>query len=93
MRKILSVGFQAPKLQWLYFHMLIERGELTKRKVTKYWPEYGKWKEETTVEMILNHSAGILIKNKSKKVVLTITWFNYLKTKNLLDTEKKLVIT
>ena len=42
-------------------HILIERGELgLKEKVTKYWPEYGKnGKEETTIEMILNHSAGL----------------------------------
>ena len=42
-------------------HILIERGELElKEKVTKYWPEYGKnGKEETTIEMILNHSAGL----------------------------------
>ena len=42
-------------------HILFERGELDlKQKVTKYWPEYGKnGKEETTIEMILNHSAGL----------------------------------
>ena len=40
---------------------MFERGELDlKQKVTKYWPEYGKnGKEETTIEMILNHSAGL----------------------------------
>ena len=39
----------------------MKEGELDlKEKVTKYWPEYGKnRKEETTVEMLLNHSAGL----------------------------------
>ena len=58
----LSTAFSSTKAALaLCAHMLIERGQLNlKEKVTKYWPEYGKnGKEETTVEMILNHSAGI----------------------------------
>ena len=58
----LSVAFSSTKAALaLCAHMLIERGELDlKKKVTKYWPEYGKnGKEETTIEMILNHSAGL----------------------------------
>ena len=53
--------------------MLIERGELNLKKVTKYWPEYGKnGKEETTVEMIFESlSWNTCIKNKSKK-----RWFS-----------------
>ncbi len=58
----LSVAFSSTKAALaLCAHILIERGELDlKEKVTKYWPEYGKnGKEETTIEMILNHSAGL----------------------------------
>lgn len=58
----LSVAFSSTKAALaLCAHILIERGELgLKEKVTKYWPEYGKnGKEETTLEMILNHSAGL----------------------------------
>ncbi len=58
----LSVAFSSTKAALaLCAHILIERGELgLKEKVTKYWPEYGKnGKEETTIEMILNHSAGL----------------------------------
>ena len=58
----LSVAFSSTKAALaLCAHILIERGELNlKEKVTKYWPEYGKnGKENTTVEMILNHSAGL----------------------------------
>ena len=58
----LSVAFSSTKAALaLCAHLLIDRGELdTKEKVTKYWPEYGKkGKEETTVEMLLNHSAGL----------------------------------
>ena len=58
----LSVAFSSTKAALaLCAHILIERGELElKEKVTKYWPEYGKnGKEETTIEMILNHSAGL----------------------------------
>mgnify|MGYP001374980038 CR=1 FL=1 len=58
----LSIAFSSTKAALaLCAHMLIERGQLDlKEKVTKYWPEYGKnGKEETTVEMILNHSAGL----------------------------------
>jgi len=60
--KTLSVAFSSTKAALaLCAHLLIDRGELyTKEKVTKYWPEYGKkGKEDTTVEMILNHSAGL----------------------------------
>tara|TARA_B100002052_G_scaffold249385_1_gene236605 strand:- start:388 stop:1608 length:1221 start_codon:yes stop_codon:yes gene_type:complete len=58
----LSVAFSSTKAALaLCAHLLIDREELdTKAKVTKYWPEYGKkGKEDTTVEMILNHSAGL----------------------------------
>ena len=58
----LSIAFSSTKAALaLCAHILIERGELgLKEKVTKYWPEYGKnGKEETTLEMILNHSAGL----------------------------------
>tara|TARA_B100000674_G_scaffold130359_1_gene100455 strand:+ start:469 stop:1626 length:1158 start_codon:yes stop_codon:yes gene_type:complete len=58
----LSVAFSSTKAALaLCAHILIERGKLDlKEKVTKHWPEYGKYgKEETTVEMILNHSAGL----------------------------------
>ena len=58
----LSIAFSSTKAALaLCTHILIERGELgLKEKVTKYWPEYGKnGKEETTIEMILNHSAGL----------------------------------
>ncbi len=58
----LSVAFSSTKAALaLCAHILIERGQLnTKEKVIKYWPEYGKkGKEKTTVEMILNHSAGL----------------------------------
>ena len=58
----LCVAFSSTKAAIaLCAHILIERGQLkSKEKVTKYWPEYGKkGKEDTTVEMILNHSAGL----------------------------------
>ena len=58
----LSVAFSSTKVALaLCAHILINRGQLNeKEKVIKYWPEYGKkGKEETTVEMILNHSAGL----------------------------------
>ena len=58
----LSVAFSSTKAALaLCAHILIDRGQLnTKEKVTKYWPEYGKkGKEDTTIEMILNHSAGL----------------------------------
>ena len=60
--KTLSVAFSSTKAALaLCAHLLIDRGELnSKAKVSDYWPEYGqKGKEETTVEMILNHSAGL----------------------------------
>ena len=60
--KTLSVAFSSTKAALaLCAHLLVDRGELDlKEKVVKYWPEYGKkGKEETTVEMILNHSAGL----------------------------------
>ena len=66
----LSVAFSSTKAALaLCAHILIERGKLDlKEKVTKHWPEYGKnGKEETTVEMILNHSAGLpALKTKVK---------------------------
>ena len=58
----LSVAFSSTKVAVsICAHLLIERGELNpKEKVTKYWPSYGKkGKEDTTVEMMLNHSAGL----------------------------------
>ncbi len=58
----LSVAFSSTKAALaLCAHLLIDREQLkAKEKVTKYWPEYGKkGKEDTTVEMILNHSAGL----------------------------------
>ncbi len=61
-KETLSVAFSSTKAALaLCAHILIDRGELnTKEKVNTYWPEYGKkGKENTTVEMILNHSAGL----------------------------------
>ena len=61
-KNTLSVAFSSTKAALaLCAHLLIDRGDLhPDEKVTKYWPEYGKkGKEETTVEMILNHSAGL----------------------------------
>jgi len=58
----LSVAFSSTKAALaLCAHILIEREELkTEEKVVKYWPEYGKkGKKETTVGMILNHTAGL----------------------------------
>ena len=58
----LSVAFSSTKAALaVCAHILIDREELnSKEKVSKYWPEYGKnGKENTTVEMILNHSAGL----------------------------------
>ena len=58
----LSVAFSSTKAALaLCAHILIDREELkTEDKVVKYWPEYGKkGKEETTVGMILNHTAGL----------------------------------
>ena len=58
----LSVAFSSTKAALaLCAHILIERTDLNKKdKVTKYWPEFGKkGKEDTTVEMFLNHSAGL----------------------------------
>ena len=58
----LSVAFSSTKAALaLCAHLLIDQEQLNaKEKVTKYWPEYGKkGKEDTTVEMILNHSAGL----------------------------------
>ena len=60
--KTLSIAFSSTKAALaLCAHLLIDRGELNSNaKVSDYWPEYGqKGKEETTVEMILNHSAGL----------------------------------
>ena len=58
----LSVAFSSTKAALaLCAHILIEREDLkTEDKVVKYWPEFGKKrKEETTVGMILNHTAGL----------------------------------
>ena len=58
----LSVAFSSTKAALaLCAHILIEREELkSEDKVVKYWPEFGKnGKEETTVGMILNHTAGL----------------------------------
>ena len=58
----LSVAFSSTKAALaLCAHILIEREELkTEDKVVKYWPEFGKkGKDETTVGMILNHTAGL----------------------------------
>lgn len=42
-------------------HLLVQRGQLNLHaKVTDYWPEYGQnGKEDTTVLMFLNHTAGL----------------------------------
>ena len=61
-KETLSIAFSSTKAALaLCAHLLIDRGELNpKEKIIKYWPEYGKnGKEETTLEMILNHSAGL----------------------------------
>ena len=58
----LSVAFSSTKAALaLCAHILIDRDELkTEDKVVKYWPEFGKnGKDETTVGMILNHTAGL----------------------------------
>jgi len=58
----LSVAFSSTKAALaLCAHILIERGELNSDdKVVKYWPEFGKnAKDEITVGMILNHTAGL----------------------------------
>ena len=58
----LSVAFSSTKAALaLCAHILIDRDELkTEDKVVKYWPEFGKkGKDETTVAMILNHTAGL----------------------------------
>ena len=61
-KETLSVAFSSTKAALaLCAHILIEREELkSEDKVVKYWPEFGKnGKEETTVGMILNHTAGL----------------------------------
>ena len=61
-KNTLAVAFSCTKAAVaLCAHILIDKGLLNvEEKVTKYWPEYGKnGKEDTTVEMILNHSAGL----------------------------------
>ena len=61
-KETLSVAFSSTKAALaLCAHILIEREELkSEDKVVKYWPEYGKkGKVETTVGMILNHTAGL----------------------------------
>ena len=66
--------FHAPKTaQLLHYRrlmILIDKGLLNSQRKSnfKYWPEYGKnGKEDTTVEMLLNHSAGLpALKTKVK---------------------------
>ncbi|MEH6558296.1 MAG: serine hydrolase domain-containing protein [Oceanicoccus sp.] len=58
----LSIVFSCTKAATaLCAHMLIERGQLDPNaKVTDYWPEFGQnGKENTTVLMMLNHSAAL----------------------------------
>ena len=84
----LSVAFSSTKAALaLCAHILIERGELDlKEKVTKYWPEYGKnGKENTTVEMILNHSAGLPALRTKVKEGGFLNW-NYMV--QLIENEK-----
>ena len=86
----LSVAFSSTKAALaLCAHILIERGELDlKEKVTKYWPEYGKnGKEETTIEMILNHSAGLPAFRTSVKEDGFLDWDYMI---NLIENEKPL---
>jgi CubicO group peptidase (beta-lactamase class C family) len=57
-----SVVFSATKgATALSAHVLASRGELDlNAPVVRYWPEYGgNGKAETTVAMLLNHSAGV----------------------------------
>ena len=84
----LSIAFSSTKAALaLCAHILIERGELgLKEKVTKYWPEYGKnGKEKTTVEMILNHSAGLPAFKTSVKENGFLDWSYMIK---LIENEK-----
>jgi len=84
----LSVAFSSTKAALaLCAHILIERGELDlKEKVTKYWPEYGRnGKENTTVEMILNHSAGLPALRTKVKEGGFLNW-NYMV--KLIENEK-----
>ena len=84
----LSVAFSSTKAALaLCAHILIERGELDlKEKVTKYWPEYGRnGKENTTVEMILNHSAGLPALRTKVKEGGFLNW-NYMV--QLIENEK-----
>jgi CubicO group peptidase (beta-lactamase class C family) len=58
----LSVVFSATKgATALCAHVLASRGELDlNAPVVRYWPEYGRnGKADTTVAMLLNHSAGV----------------------------------
>ena len=58
----LSIVFSCTKAATaLCAHLLVERGKLNlNAKVADYWPEYAKnGKEDTTVLMMLNHSAGV----------------------------------
>ena len=84
----LSIAFSSTKAALaLCVHILIERGELDlKEKITKYWPEYGKnGKEETTIEMILNHSAGLPALRTKVKEGGFLDW-DYMV--NLIENEK-----
>ena len=84
----LSIAFSSTKAALaLCAHILIERGEIDlKEKITKYWPEYGKnGKEETTIEMILNHSAGLPALRTKVKEGGFLDW-DYMV--NLIENEK-----
>lgn len=58
----LSIVFSCSKAATaLCAHLLVQRGLLNlNAKVSEYWPEYGQnGKEDTTVLMFLNHTAGV----------------------------------
>jgi CubicO group peptidase (beta-lactamase class C family) len=63
----LSIVFSCTKAATaLCAHLLVERGELNlNARVSDYWPEYAQnGKEDTTVLMFLNHSAGVAALNE-----------------------------
>ncbi len=58
----ISIVFSCTKAATaLCAHLLVERGQLNLHaKVSDYWPEYAQnGKENTTVSMFLNHTAGV----------------------------------
>lgn len=58
----ISIVFSCTKAATaLCAHLLVERGQLNlNAKVSDYWPEYAQaGKEDTTVLMFLNHTAGV----------------------------------